>query len=216
MAGPSPQLVVREVRYRNQSLGARLAELLHRMRRARRASAILLLASVFLRVAHADAAGPVEQRGADGHAGCFSFGYGGSPAAAALARALCIGQLPLLGIGNGCHRRCAGPHAIAIDVLDCRHSESAGSPRIERRVTPRPPPRRTRRTRCRLPRIVEAHARPSPAGWLDRPLHWRETLLPAHRVQITNRPHNYGFTRAQSHAPSARRSSCRKLSVNLK
>ena len=90
-------------------------------------------------------------------------------------------------------------------------------PPLSVRVTPRPRPLRTRRTRCRLPRIVEAHARPSPAGWLDRPLHWRETLLPAHRVQITNRPHNYGFTRAQSHAPSApRRSSCRKLSVSRK
>ena len=35
------------------------------------------------------------------HAGCFSFGCGGSPAAAALARALSIGQLLLRELGNG-------------------------------------------------------------------------------------------------------------------
>ena len=48
------------------------------------------------------------------------------------------------------------------------------------RVTPRPPPRRTRRTRC--PPASRASARADlRAGWLDRPLEWWE-MLPIGRI----------------------------------
>ena len=53
-------------------------------------------------------------------------------------------------------------------------------PPVNVRVTPRPPPRRTRRTRC--PPASRASARADlRAGWLDPPLEWWE-MLPIGRI----------------------------------